>query len=514
MALTSEPSQEVTVIDVGLELDARAQEVKARLSVMTPDQWEAETVAVIAAQPAGMARSSLPEKRTYGSLYPFADAGQLSGIQTETPTNPAVVSAAYGGFSNVWGAQILPFTAGLLARWPVPYEVMERHYRAVLERIPFAGQEDDLATLFPLIAKPHPLPVLSPRSLLTISNYERNRTRLTALGITLGRARLAFDAHGCARCGLCMTGCPYSLIYSSAHTFDALRRQRRVVYRDKLLVHKVEEEDEQVVVHATDLTGSSPIRFEADRVFLACGGVGTPRVILNSREVVGEELLVRESRQFVVPFVSRRPTPDPRLLQDFTLNQFNMVMAFDDRGVDLSVIHFYSYNPAVLTGLPQALRSRWGRSLQTQAATRLTVALGYLPSWHSPPIRLSLRGVGESRLGPLALSEDRDDRQQDLFPKIMRRLWRAAPYLDLWPVTPAAFVSGAAKSYHFGGTFPHAHQGEGSRFSTDPLGRLRWWKRVHLVDGSVLPDIPATTFTLTVMANAHRIASEVIRLGR
>jgi hypothetical protein len=32
-------------------------------------------------------------------------------------------------------------------------------------------------------------------------------------------------------------------------------------------------------------------------------------------------------------------------------------------------------------------------------------------------------------------------------------------------------------------------------------------RRVHLVDASVLPSVPATTITLGVMANAHRIAA-------
>jgi choline dehydrogenase-like flavoprotein len=29
--------------------------------------------------------------------------------------------------------------------------------------------------------------------------------------------------------------------------------------------------------------------------------------------------------------------------------------------------------------------------------------------------------------------------------------------------------------------------------------------RVHVVDASVLPSVPATTITYTIMANAHRI---------
>jgi choline dehydrogenase-like flavoprotein len=41
------------------------------------------------------------------------------------------------------------------------------------------------------------------------------------------------------------------------------------------------------------------------------------------------------------------------------------------------------------------------------------------------------------------------------------------------------------------------------------LGRPVGFERVSAVDAAVLPSIPATTITLTVMANAHRIASEV-----
>jgi choline dehydrogenase-like flavoprotein len=36
------------------------------------------------------------------------------------------------------------------------------------------------------------------------------------------------------------------------------------------------------------------------------------------------------------------------------------------------------------------------------------------------------------------------------------------------------------------------------------------WTRVHLADASVFPTVPATTFTLTIMANAHRIVSSVL----
>ncbi len=95
---------------------------------------------------------------------------------------------------------------------------------------------------------------------------------------------------------------------------------------------------------------------------------------------------------------------------------------------------------------------------------------------------------------------------------LVRSMMKVAPALDLWPVVPMLSVSAAAKSYHFGGTFPH--DTVRSAATTDLLGRLAAWDHIHLVDGSVFPTVPATTFTLTVMANAHRIASGVLELPR
>jgi len=43
-------------------------------------------------------------------------------------------------------------------------------------------------------------------------------------------------------------------------------------------------------------------------------------------------------------------------------------------------------------------------------------------------------------------------------------------------------------------------------FQSDLLGRPTGFSRVHVVDASVFPSVPAPTITLTAMANAQRIA--------
>ncbi len=91
---------------------------------------------------------------------------------------------------------------------------------------------------------------------------------------------------------------------------------------------------------------------------------------------------------------------------------------------------------------------------------------------------------------------------------LVRAMLRVAPALDLWPVVPMISLSAAGKSYHFGASFPHSRSRTAT--TTDRRGRLGAWENIHLVDASVFPVVPATTFTLTIMANAHRIASETL----
>jgi choline dehydrogenase-like flavoprotein len=67
-------------------------------------------------------------------------------------------------------------------------------------------------------------------------------------------------------------------------------------------------------------------------------------------------------------------------------------------------------------------------------------------------------------------------------------------------------IARPGRGFHCGGSLPMRAQP--GNFESDCLGRPSGWSRVHVVDSSVLPTVPATTITFSVMANAHRIASQ------
>src|SRR5262249_49616820 len=149
-----------------------------------------------------------------------------------------------------------------------------------------------------------------------------------------------------------------------------------------------------------------------------------------------------ESVQFLVPFVSRVSTGDPRVTpaRDFTLNQFNILLKYDDEAYTTSQIHCYPYNPAVADALPTWLP----RALGGAVLGRGTAGLGSLPSWESPRLVLDLSEQRELALPHVTLRVMSDERPAKLA-SVLRRLTALGPKLDLYPVAPMVRMSGPGK---------------------------------------------------------------------
>ena len=77
----------------------------------------------------------------------------------------------------------------------------------------------------------------------------------------------------------------------------------------------------------------------------------------------------------------------------------------------------------------------------------------------------------------------------------------------IWKYSIHRLKQGA--SLHYGASMPNG--GTDSSASTDLLGRPRGFQNVHIIDSSVLPEIPGTPTTFIAMANALRIVGNVIK---
>ena len=67
--------------------------------------------------------------------------------------------------------------------------------------------------------------------------------------------------------------------------------------------------------------------------------------------------------------------------------------------------------------------------------------------------------------------------------------------------------------YYTGSTFPM----KGKVYKenqTNIYGELKQIKNLHIIDSSIFPSIPATTFGLLIMLNATRIVNSVIKIKK
>ena len=493
----------VTILDGGKRLEPDRQAVLERLGAQTPESWSAADLDRLRGDDQSSRHGAIHSKRTYGSEYPYEDVAEP--LMTDRDHSPFHYSMARGGLSNVWGASILPSHPRDMDGWPIGATDLAPHYEAVLKFMPSTGVRDDLEELLPTYVQAE-APLAPSRQIAELlADLRKRRAGLRKAGINFGRSRVAAKAEGCVFCGLCLYGCPYSLIYSSAQTLAQLIEKGLVDYRPGHVVERLEPKGTGVIVHARTTDGSE-VKFEAERAFIGAGVLPSAWLGLNSLGIFDEPVTMLDSQYFIFPFFRffRTPGVDGEPLH-------SMVQAFleiDDPRVSRHLVHVevFSYSDflkraLMATGLRLVLWNRW---MQAQMFDRLLVLQCFLHSDDSSRLTLTLRKDAQGRP------------KLDAVPAVERAArWRsikaglklAANGLKLGgvPVVPAMQFAEPGRSYHSGGTFPMRRTP--GRLETDTLGQLPSLPRVHFVDATVFPSIPATTITLTVMANAHRIAT-------
>lgn len=494
----------VTVLDAGDRIEAGKMDAFRSLAQREPEQWPPKLAGEVRdVFPVDVGR--VPLKPAYGSLFPYALEDPDLPLVNEDAD--ALASLAYGGLSNAWGAAIAPFRQQDIEDWPISVEELAPHYEAVLRFVPIAAERDDLAGPLPIHADTPGRLWRGPQADLLLRHMSRHADRLRDAGLSYGASRLAVVTDAgrpdrCRYCGLCLYGCPYRSIYSSAHTLDELVRAGRVDYRGELFVDRLAQTGGSVEVdfHERRRPGARG-RLTASRVFVACGAISSTRLVHESAGCVNGARRLQDSQYFAIPMLTLRAAPTRVATQGNTLAQVFLELAA--RVVSRQAVHLqvYGYNDVMLAALAKRIR------LQRDAVERLLGPLvgrllliqGFLHSADSPGLTLNL----EDRR--VRVAGDDTEGSARCVRRLVRHLAAHGRALGMVPIPGLVHVGRPGKSNHIGGSMPmRAEPGE---LETDRLGSPCGWSRVHVVDASVFPSLPATTVTISAMANAHRIAT-------
>ena len=499
----------VLLLDAGLELEPDRARIVRQCAGLKPAAWTPEQLATLKGGLAADA-TGVPLKLVFGSDFPYRETGEKIPWRNHgTGLKP---SLALGGLSNVWGAAMLPHRDSDIDRWPVTRAELAQHYRAVTAITGLAARRDDLEELFPLHCE-NPGSLQSSRQAdLLFGNLNHHRGALRERGWHFGRARLAVRAAGnaqdggCVHCGLCMSGCPYGCIYNAADTLRELRAEKKFTYQRDVIVTKLRENPEKVFIEGFHRETRAPLAFDAGRVYLAAGVIPTAQIILRSRAAYNRPLTLRDSQYFLFPLLLARRTRAVQTEALHTLSQ--LFIELNRPAISRRSVHLQIYTYSDIIG--QAVRKSLGplKMFAHQLEERMVIVQGFLHSDDSGTMAMTLKRDGEKDFLQLEAQPSPESRR--IVKKVLRELLGQTHRLGGVIIPPMLQFAEPGRSFHCGGSLPM--RASPGTFESDLLGRPHGWSRVHAVDASVLPDVPATTITFSVMANAHRIGWETAEM--
>jgi choline dehydrogenase-like flavoprotein len=493
----------VVILDAGIELEAERQQAVDTL--LASPNWDEAVLAPLKAGTDATV-SGVPVKKLFGSDYPYREVLKHLSVQADQVTTFA--SFAKGGLSNVWGAAVLPYRAEDITDWPITTTELEPYYKAVFDFMPLAAADDDLAEIFPFHSDTYQPLTLSWQAKQLLQHLNKHREHLHDKGFTYGASRLALQTQpreeqkGCIYCGLCLYGCPRNAIYSAAQTLHHLMRKKQACYVKNVVVDRIEEAGEMVRIHAHDRLSGASKTFDATRVFLGSGVLPTAKILLKSLQQPGATLTMRDSQYFLLPLLGLYGASYFSRANLHTLSQ--VFIEITDQALGGYPVHLqiYMYNELYAQALKHLLGKAYSflKYPASLVLDRLMVIQGFLHSDISGSAAISLQGdtlAVRRKVNPVATKTVHS---------VVKKLYRNALSLGFVPLSPLLKIGNPGQGAHFGGTFPMRHNP--GNFETDIYGRPTRLRRVHVVDASVLPSIPSTTITLTVMANAYRIGKE------
>ena len=501
---------EVTMLDSGLELETERANILKKLSNSSPEAWDLNSVKTLKGNTIASTSGSF-FKGVYGSDFPYREVNKY--IPCETKNVQPRISLAKGGLSNIWGAAVLPYTDDDIKDWPITVKDLAPYYESVFSFMDLAAVNDDLSKKFPLYSKNYKPLNPCKQTLDLLKDLEINKSDLNSKGFLFGYSRLAVcpqstnGKSGCVYCGLCHYGCPVSAIYNSSSTLEELKRNKDFHYIKDVVVKRISESNGNVNIFAVSRSNNEAVTFSGTRVYLACGVIATTKILLESLEAYDEELTIKDSQWFLIPLIRYKKTPGVVNERLYTLSQLFIELFDSNLSKNVINLQLYMYNDLFLNAIKNILGFTYPlfKFPVNELLDRLLLIMGYLHSDSSSLISVKLEKQKNNKPSKLLLESDINKSVKKIIDGVYKKIFQSKDLFQAMPIPGITKIPNPGYGSHSGGSFPMKEKPKD--FETDILGRPSGFSRVHVVDSTVFPSIPATTITLTIMANAYRIAS-------
>jgi choline dehydrogenase-like flavoprotein len=433
----------------------------------------------------------------------------IDGARAHTPVRSqnfdATMSFAAGGLANAWGAGVYRFTARDLDGFPVSKQELEPFYDELTEHMGVSGANDDLTPSFGNDQALQPPIRLSRFASDLHEGYRRKHEIFEKLGVSIGRTRLAIltEPHRgrpAYQYGNFEFFRPHDpSVYNPAYTLRELIETNQVTYEPHHLALHYTESPEGVTVTTRNLLSGRHETFEGRTLILAAGALNSAKLVLESNDDHETRLPLLDNPMTCLPLFRLNRLGQALDKQDSSLGQ--LILIHEYAGTVLQGSVYGTAGPLrsdILFELPLSIAANLDWLRRTAAATGLLMM--FYPAAPHPDNYLQLAPDGALQLNygkPITVGPERGAAEKALIPAFRKIGFYSAAALCQYPPMGA--------SIHYAGTLPMREQP--GRYELYPDGRLYGSRNIYVVDGACFPRLPAKNLTLTIMANAMRIAS-------
>ncbi|WP_103071109.1 hypothetical protein [Aquimarina sediminis] len=425
-------------------------------------------------------------------------------------------STAKGGLGGGWGLGCYVFSKLELEALGLSEPDMLQSYQEVASYIGLSGAKDD-GSPYCLrdLKEVQPATKIEENLNGIFEAYKSRRNKLNKKNIFLGRSGLALltkDLNGRSAVKYNDMGFwsdANKSAYRSWITIEELEKKRNFIYHPKCLVTKFGEQENEIKVYVRRTDTNEEQVFRCKKLILSPGVLGTARIVLRSFDYKKEKLPLICNPYSYIPCLQWRRLGKKIEQCKTSFAQLLLFVDENKNNFDVSMAALFSYRSLMLFKLIKEtpLNFADARIIMQFLHSSFTIAGIHHPDKGSDSKHITIKKdessfTGDVLTGEYVLSDD--EIQVNLARE--RKIRKALRTLGCFPLKTIRTPIGG--SIHYGGTLPFNEKGE--LFSISKSGRLGGTKNVFVADGSGFKYLPAKGLTLTLMANANRVAKNVL----
>ena len=405
---------------------------------------------------------------------------------------------SFGGLSNIWGAKCLRLFKNQFDEWPISYDELVKYYETCEKIMNVSHYNDELSKELGVNEN-----IIDDSKIELYSNFIKTfiKQKKSPANFNIGLARLALDSK-CYKCGNCFFGCPDNYLFNTKDYFNNLINKNQIEYKKNLILEKFILKDSLIELN---FKNSQDIKIFAKKLFIGAGPIQTSNIIINSMNKE-RNLNLAESQNYFVPCFYYGKDFDSNI-NNQTAGDAEIISSKNIKH-NIGPLYFaIKYDQKLLK---MVLKKKLGllyKLIPNFLIKRIFIVAGLINSDHS-----TYRAIIKKEDLSLHIIKDYEKEKKLKF-EVFNQLSLLGKNYNFFAVKLLSKFCKFGRSFRLGCSIPMLSEGEikenmNNNLYTKKNGEISKFKNVYIIDSSSFKNIPAGDISLTIMANALRIAVE------